>query len=182
MRFTMKALVAAVAVMTMYGCGGDGGGGGGPVADSYVFPAGKATLVFSAISTAQLPAGISGVDFSITLPLGMGVTTASGGTALIDSASVTSGSALTGTNLAFGSYSASSRKAHLSMATASNTFRSGEFLRLSCNVNPDTSITLGDLKALNAPVTLQKVVGYDPVSKSTVIFTSKVKVTLGAWN
>lgn len=177
MKFILKTIGTIVSVMAFYGCGSGGSGSGG-VSDSYVFPAGKATLAFSAISTAQLPTGISGVDFSITLPQGMGVTTVGGGTGPIENTSVASGSMLTGTNIAFGSYSVSTRKANLSMATTSNTFRSGEFLRLSCNVSPDTSITLGDLKALNAPVRLQKVVGYDTISNSTVILTNKIRVTM----
>lgn len=182
MKYSFKGIGAVVAVLAMYGCGGDGGGVSGPLTDSYVFPAGKATLAFSAISTAQLPSGISGIDFSITLPQGMGVTTLSEGTAQIENTSVTAGSALTGTNLAFGGYSASSRNAHLSMVTTSDKYRAGEFLRLTCNVAPNTSITLGDLKALNAPLTVKKAVGYDPVSKSTVILTNKVKVTISAPN
>lgn len=174
MRFTWKAIGAAMVCLAMFGCGD---GGSNAVNDSYVFPAGKTTLAFTALSTAQLPASISGIDFIIALPQGMNVTT-NGGTAQIESTSVTPGAAMTGTNLAFGSYSTTSNKAYLSMVTTSNTYRAGEFLRLSCNVAANTSITLGDLKALNAPVTLRKVAGYDPVTQSTVIFTDKVKVTV----
>lgn len=184
MKMTLKLKLAGalLAFTALYGCGGGDGGGSGQVSDSYVFPSGKATLAFSAISTAQLSAPISGVDFSITLPQGMSVTTSSGGSGQIDSTTVTPGPSLTGANLAFGSYSASTRKAHLGMATTSNTYRSGEFLRLTCTVAPDTSITLADLKTANSPVLIRKAVGYDPVTKGTVILTSKVKVTIGASN
>lgn len=178
MKIYLKLIVMAAALTALYGCGG-GDGGSGQVSDSYVFPSGKATLAFSAISTAQLSAPISGVDFSITLPQGMSVTTVSGSSGQIDSTTVTPGSALTGTNLAFGSYSASTRKAYLGMATTSNGYRSGEFLRLTCIVAPNTSITLGSLKALNAPVTIVKAVGYDPLARSTVTLTNSLKVTMG---
>ncbi len=176
---TLKLVGALVTIATLYGCGG-GDGGGGPVADSYVFPAGKATLTFTAMSTAHLTAPISGVDFSIKLPTGMSVTTASGGSGQIDSTTVTPGLSLSGTNLAYGSYSASTRKAYLGMATTSSSYRSGEFLRLTCTVAPNTAITLADLKALNSPVTLVKAVGYDTATKSTVVLTGTLKVTLGA--
>jgi len=175
MKFTWKALGTAVVCLALFGCGDSSNSG--VVSDSYVFPAGKATLAFSAVSTAQLPAAISAIDFTIALPQGMDVTT-SGGAAQIESASVTPGAALAGTNLAFGSYSASTGKAHLSMVTTNDTYRRGEFLRLSCNVAANTSITLGALKALNDPVTLKKATGYDQATQSTVIFTDKVKVTL----
>ncbi len=178
----LKLIGAMLLFAALYGCGGDGGGGSGPVTDSYVFPAGKATLAFSAMSTAQLSVPISGLDFSIELPQGMIVTTTGGGSGQIETASVTPGSSLTGTNLAFGSYSASTNTAHLSMATTSDTFRAGEFLRLSCTVAPNTSITLGSLKTANSPVLIRKAVGYDPVTKGTVILTGKIKVTIGAAN
>jgi len=179
MKICIKLTCMALALMALYGCGDDGGDGG-PVSDNYVFPAGKATLAFSSMSTAQLVAPISGIDLSITLPPGMSVVAASGLSGPIDTTSVTPGSALTGTNLAFGTYSASNGKTRLSMATTSDKYRSGEFLRLTCIVASNTSITLGSLKALNAPVPVLKAVGYDPVAKSTTTLTNSIKVTLGA--
>jgi hypothetical protein len=179
MKLTLKLTGALLTIAALYGCGG--GDGGGPVADSYVFPAGKATLTFAAISTAHLTAPISGVDFSIRLPAGMSVTTATGGSGQIDSTVVTPGASLTGTNLAYGSYSASTRKAYLGMATTSTAYRSGEFLRLVCDVAGGSSITLADLKALNTPTAISKAVGYDSGTTSTVTLTDKVTVTLGAW-
>lgn len=180
MRIYRKVLVMALMTLTLYGCGGGGGDGGvAPITDSYVFPAGKATITFTAMSTAKLAAPISGIDLSLVLPQGMSVTTASGSSGQIESASVIPGSALTGTNLAFGSYSVANRKTHLSMVTTSDSFRSGEFLRLICTVSANTTITLGGLKS-GSPVTVVNAVGYDPVSKSTVALTGTVKVNLGA--
>jgi len=171
-----------LAFMTLYGCGGGGGngnGGAGPGTDSYVFQAGNATLTFSALSTAHLAAPISGIDLFITLPQGMSVATETGRSGQIENASITPGSALVGTNLAFGSYSASNGMVRLSMATTNDNYRSGEFLRLTCIVAPNSAITLGSLKALNVPVSIQKAVGYDPIASSTVILTDSVKVILG---
>jgi hypothetical protein len=171
-------IMALLTAAALYGCGDDNASG--PLADNYVFPAGGATLTFSAISTATLAAPISGIDITVALPSGMSVATTSGGSGQIQSAAITPGTALTGTNLAFGSYSASSGKARLSMATTSSSYRSGEFLRLSCSVAPNTAISLANVKALNSPVILSKAIGYDPISKSTIDLTSKVAVTLGA--
>lgn len=175
MKAIMKLVCAALMIVSLNGCGNDGG----QVTNDYVFPAGKTTLAFSAMSTAMLSAPISGVDFYIKLPAGMSLTTESGVSGQIENASVMPGGALTGTNLAFGAYSASIRKARLSMVTTSNTYRSGEFLRLVCTVAPNTNITFGDLVALNSPVAVAKTTGYDPVTMSTVILTNKVKVTIG---
>ena len=131
------------------------------------------------MSTARLAAPVSGIDLSIVLPPGMSVSTTSGVSGQIANASVVPGSSLSaGTNLAFGTYSASNGKTRLSMATPSDSYRSGEFLRLTCAVAPNTAISLASLKALNSPVTVLKAVGYDPVTKSTV--TDALKVTLGA--
>lgn len=174
----LKLAVPFLVIATLSGCGDDDGGGA--ITDAYVFPAGRATLTFIAMSTAQLPAPINGVDFSIVLPQGMSVTTQNGGSGQIDNTTVIPGSALTGTNLAYGSYSASTRKAYLAMATTSSTYRSGEFLRLFCTVAPDTRITLGSLKALNSPTAVTKAVGYDSSTTSTVQLTGKVSVTIGA--
>jgi len=177
MKMCLRMIWGMLIAMALYGCGG-GSDGAAPVTDSYVFPAGKATLAFTAMSTAHLAVPISGIDFTVTLPPGMSVATAAGASGQISTASIVPGSALTGTNLAFGTYSASNGKTHLSMVTTSDSYRSGEFLRLTCTVAGNTNITLGGLKALNTPVTLDAV-GYDPVSKSTVTLANSVKVILG---
>ena len=182
MKIILKLVLVALAFTTLYGCGGGGDGGStpAPVADTYVFPSGNATITFAAMSTAKLAAPISGIDFTVTLPQGMSATTAGGVSGQIDSTTITAGSALTGTNLAFGTYSVSTRKAHLSMATTSNSYRSGEFLRLTCTVASGSSITLAQFKAANDPVAIVKAVGYDSATSSTVALTGKVKVTIGA--
>lgn len=178
MKKVTMMIMAVITAVALYGCGDDNASG--PVADNYVFPAGNATLAFSAISTATLAAPISGIDISVVLPSGMSVATTSGVSGQIQSASITPGTALSGTNLAFGSYSASNGKTRLSMATTSNNYRSGEFLRLSCSVAPNTAISLANVKALNNPVTVTKAVGYDAITKSTVDLTGKLAVSLGA--
>jgi hypothetical protein len=40
------------------------------------------------------------------------------------------------------------------------------------------AITLGDLRAINNPVPLVKVVGYDSATQSTVVLTGKVTATI----
>lgn len=178
MKMYLKLIVIAAALMALYGCGGGSSSGESQVSDSYVFPAGKATLTFSAMSTAQLPTSISGIDFSLVLPTGMDVTTVngvgvSGG---IDSTTLTGASFVYNV---YGNYDSSNRTTTLGMVTTSNTFRSGEFMRLTCTVASNTSISLADLKAANNPVSLIKVVGIDS-SNTTIQLTDKVKVTIGA--
>jgi len=186
MKFILTPLLIALALTTLYGCGsGDSSNsstssGTTPVADTYVFPAGTATITFSAMSTAKLSAPVSEILVALNLPVGMSVTTTGGASGLIDGTTVTAGSALTGTSLAFGTYSASTRTAYLSTTITSDSYRSGEFLRLICTVASGPVITLADLKAANDPVTIVKAVGYDSTSKSTVTLTDKLKVTIGA--
>lgn len=179
MKFLRVGILAALVLVIMSGCG-DGGGSGnnGGTQGSYTFPEGKSTLAFSALSTAKLPASISGVDLSITLPQGMSVPTNNGLSGPIATDAVQPGTGMIGTNLAFGSYSVSTRKVYLSMVTTSDTFRSGEFLRLVCVVKPNTAITLADLNALNTPVNIKKAVGLDMVTNTTTVFSSSLKVIL----
>ena len=181
-------LVAVPFLSLLYGCGGgnDSQVTAQPVTEvpgSYVFPAGKAVIAFSAISTARLAVPVSALDITLILPQGMSVATAGGLSGHVDDASVTAGSSLAGTNLAFGSYSVSTRKLHLTMTTTSSSYRGGEFLRLTCNVAPAAVITLDNLRALNNPVAVVKAVGieYDllTLQPSTVPLTSSIKVTVG---
>ena len=108
-------------------------------------------ISFSAAPTSGLPVPISAIDLTITLPSGMSVTT-SGAAGQLDSATVLPGSALGGTNLAYGSYAAATRTVQLSMATTSSSYNGGEFLKLYCNVPSGVVVTLGNLRAPNAPV------------------------------
>jgi len=178
-------MVVAISFFSLlYGCGSgdEWQATSQPVTEipgSYRFPAGKSIIAFSAISTARLAASVSALDITLTLPQGMSAVTAGGLSGHVDDASITAGSALTGTNLAFGSYSASSRKLRLSMTTTSTNYRGGEFLRLTCDVAPAVAITLDDLRALNNPVKVVKAIGYDPHTISTLQLTSSVKVTIG---
>jgi hypothetical protein len=136
-------------------------------------------LTFSAFSTAQLVAPISGIDVAVKFPAGLSVSMVTDGTAQIVSTSVTPGSAIQATSLAFGVYSASTRTAYLSMATTQETFRSGEFLNLLFTVAPGTSVTPNDIYALNTTYPNYKVVGVDTSIHSTVVMTGSVTTTLG---
>ena len=168
-------MAALLLVSTLYGCGGSDNSQF--TADASVFPTGRTVISFSAAATSGLPVPISAIDLTITLPSGMSVTT-SGTSGQLDSATVLPGSALVGTNLAEGSYAAATQTVKLSMVTPSSSYSGGEFLKLYCNVPSGVVVTLGNLRALNAPVVVTKAVGYDPVTQSTVTLTDKVAVTL----
>lgn len=176
-----KFLCVFAAVFTLQGCGDQHDFFEAPSSKSsneYVLPAGKSVIAFSSISTARLAAPISGIDFTFVLPPGMSVATPNGLSGKIDDEAVQPGAGMAGTNLAFGSYSASTRKVYLGMATTSDTYRGGEFLRLVCNVDPGTNVTLGNLRALNNPVVMEKAVGFDSTTNSTVLLTGSLKVLI----
>lgn len=173
MKILQKLMGILLLSLALYGCGHDQSTPAGNA-----FPAGNTTLAFSAYSTATLPASISGIDLTITLPVGMSVATVNGLSGPITTESVKPGTLLAGTNLAYGSYSASTRKVYLSMATTSDKFRSGEFLRLNCIVEPNTSITLDDLRALNNPVVIKKAVGFDSVVNSTLNLAGELELLM----
>ena len=181
--FKMAALL--LLVPTLYGCGGSGGNwqleSQSFTNDSYLFPSGgTAVISFSAAGTTNLPVPISAIDMTVTLPQGINVTTVSGTSGQLDTTTVVPGSALGGTNLAYGSYTDATRTLQLSMATTSGSYRSGEFLRLYVKVPAGVNVTLGDLRASNSKGVLVKAIGYDPVTQNTVILTSNVVVTINA--
>lgn len=162
-------LLGLLAVVNLPGCGGVAGD---PP------PAKKATIAFSAVSTARLDSPISGIDLSIALPQGMGVATVGGGSGLVESGAINAGNDLAGTSIAYGTYSASTRRVRLSLGTVSDAYRSGEFLRLTCRVTDDAVVAADALQALGSSLSVLKVAGYDPGTRSTRILTGKVKVTM----
>lgn len=185
-------LLMSVAVTFLSACGGGGGGDliqtPSPtqpppptvISNSQTLAAGTYKLTFSAISTARLVAPISGIDVAVKLPVGLSVSTVTGGgTGQITSTSITPGSAILATSLAFGNYSASTRTAYLSAATSQESYRGGQFLNLLFTVTSGTSITPNDIYALNVTYPKYKVVGLDTVTHSTVTMTGSVTTTLG---
>ncbi len=173
---SLLGILAIVISLVFYGCGGGGGSGGGSPSNANLLAVGKNTLVFAITSTAKLQTSVSGINFSITLLPGISVATANGLSGAIVPDSVQPGNGMVGKILIFGSYSIATRKVSLGMATTSGAFRSGEFLRLICNVAPNTKISLGDLQTLNSPVTIYKAVGYDSTAKTTVLLTDSLEL------
>ena len=180
-------LLMCVAVTSLSACGGSGGDliqtpppTPVTVPDNQTLAAGTYKLTFSAISTARLTAPISGIDVAVKLPVGLSVSTVTGGgTGQITTTSITPGSAMLATSLAFGNYSASTRTAYLTMSTTQESFRSGQFMNLLFTVATGTAITPNDISALNATFPKYRVVGLDLVAHSTVTMTDSVTTTLG---
>lgn len=154
-------------------------GGGSDSATSQFLSPGTHKLTFSAISTARLDTSISGIDVSVKFPAGITVSTVSGGNGQIESKSVTPGSSLQTTSLAFGNYSASTNTVYLSMATTQENYRKGPFLNLLFTVATGTSITADNIYSMNEANQKYKVIGYDAVTRSSVSMTGKVKTSLG---
>lgn len=168
-------LLTGLVMLSISACGG----GDNPSPNTQPLSAGTYRLTFSAISTARLDAPVSGINVAVKLPAGLSVATTTGGSGQIAVASVTPGSTVQGTVLAFGNYSVSTRTAYLSMATTQDSYRGGQFLNLLFSVAANVSVTPNDIFALNTIYSTYKVVGLDAVSHSTVVMTDKVKTTLG---
>lgn len=168
MNRSILLLLGLLAAVTLQGCGGVAGDP----------PAKKAAIAFAALSTARLDSPISGIDLSFVLPGGMEVATVDGGSGVIESGSVSSGRVLSGTSIAYGTYSASTRRVRLSMGTVSDAYRSGEFLRLTCLLTDDAIVAADALQVLETSLSVLKVAGYDPGTRSTRILTGKVNVTM----
>jgi hypothetical protein len=116
------------------------------------------------------------MDLVVTLPEGMSVATNGSASEEIASDAVVPNSSVGGTTLASGRYTASSRKAHLSLITTSNTYKGGEFLRLKCNIAANSGVTRE--MAAASPVMIVKAVGFDPETRTSVTVTDKIKVTM----
>lgn len=177
MKFRMLMVICGTVLLAA--CGG-GSGDSATVPAGQVLTPGTYKLTFSAISTARLSAPISGIEVAVRLPAGLSVnTTNNGATGQITPTSITAGNALQATSLAFGNYSASTRTAYLTMATTQGDYRGGRYLNLLFSVAAGTSVTPGDISALNAIYPHYKVVGLDTVTHNSVTMTGSVKTTLG---
>jgi len=177
MRIFLKLIGVVALLMALNGCGGGGGSSdssSGPVSDSYVFPAGNATLTFSATGTG-VPIG--NILFSFVLPAGMDVTTTNGLGVSGTIVSTTLGSTLNSGDIVIGSYDSTTRAVTLGITTLSTTFSSGEFMRMTCTVASNTSISLGSLKT-NSLVTVNSAFGAS--GSTSVNLTSSVSITIGA--
>lgn len=183
MNFRALIFLSAAAV-SLSACGGSGGDliekttTQAPINSEALAP-GTYKLTFSAISTARLAAPISGIDVAVKFPAGILVHTDSGGTGQITSTSVTPGSAILATSLAFGVYSSSTHTAYLSMATTQETYRGGQFLNVLFTVASGTNVTPNDIYLLNSPYSNYSVVGLDTAIHSSVVMTGSVRTTLG---
>lgn len=177
-------MLLCATALALSGCGGGGdlipaeSTATDVVPISQTLTPGTYKLTFSAISTARLVAPISGIDVAVKLPPGLSVSTINGGTGQIDSTSFAPNSAILGSSLAFGNYSASTRTAYISMATTQDTFRSGQFMKLFFTVAKGAAVTPNDIIVLNATYPHYKVVGLDTVTHNSVTLTGTVKTTL----
>ncbi len=162
---------------TLAACGGGGSQPGNQ--NSQALPSGNYKLTFSAISTARLATPISGIEIAVKLPAGLSVSTLTGGSGQINPLSVSTGSAIGTAGLAFGSYSASTHTAYLSMVTTQENYRGGQYLNLLFNVPPHSSVTPNDVFVLNDLFPRYRVVGLDTVTHNSVVMTGNVTTTLG---
>lgn len=162
-----RALILA-ATITLTGCGGGGGNGGNGT---------SVVVAFSLISSAKLPARISGVNIAAYLPAGVSVQTDAANPKQISATALVAGSAMdalpAADKIILGSYSSAGRLVRIATASAAGTpgFGPGEYARLTCLVAAGVSVTESEITALNTPLVTFKVFGFDPDTHSTVDLT-----------
>ena len=161
------------------GCGGETHSAGAAQSGHSPLAAGRHRLTFSACSTARLQAGISGVSLTMRMPAGAAPPTAGEASGTIDPEALSPGLGLQPNALAFGSFSASTGTVRLSVATARDNFRGGEYLELLFTVAPGASVSLAEICALNPELQQYRVVGLDLATHSTVVMSGVVRTTLG---
>lgn len=145
MKLLRTALLLPVAVF-FSGCGGSDN------TTLPIMPTGvsKATVSFSVVSTATLPAGITGITLAAKLPsyVNFSTTTTPKG---ISSSALAVGSAFTANGVIQGRYSsdATNKYALINVATTDLTIRGGEFAKVTFSI-PATAAA-ADFTALNTP-------------------------------
>lgn len=175
MNHVLKAIIPLSLFLILTACGGGGGTTPSPPP-----PIPKtATISFSVISTARLTAPVQGVQLSAYLPVGVTVATNVGSTTL-SSAALTVGSGITGANRqVYGSYSAPIRKVKITVATTEDTFRGGEFAKLTVSYPATITLTVTDFSSLNAPSFPFFEAGGYVVGSGSVDLTGKLRASLG---
>lgn len=155
-------------------------GGGGTAINETPQPASKtATISFSIISTARLTAPVQGVQLSAYLPVGVNVVT-DPGTTILSSGTLTFGSGLTSANRqVYGSYSAPIRKVKIIVVTTEETFRSGEFAKLTVSYPETTILSANDFTSINTPSFPSFEAGGYVVGSGSVDLTTKLRASLG---
>ena len=151
------------------GGGGDGGGGGTTK---------TATVAFTAVSTATLPAPIQGITLVALLPAGTSVAT-DAGSHTVSASALTVGSSISDPNLlVYGSYSAAANKVKIGIVSTSTSFRGGEFARLTVSFPSTSTLTASDFTAPNTPVPSFQAAGSDG-SNSIFDLGGKLAASLG---
>ena len=168
---SIAGVLALAGSIMLAGCGGGGGSGNIPTSTSVV-------VAFSLVSTARLPARISGVNIAAHLPAGVSVATDSANPRQISATALVAGSAMdslpAADKIIIGSYSSDGNLVSISTAGAAGTpgFGPGEYARLTCLVAPGVNVTENGIRALNTPLASFKVTGFDPATHSTVDLTN----------
>ena len=174
------ALHAAAMTLLLLLCGCHGGSSSsGPEPFDPNRPLGPGTYRAVLSTDAQSgvnPLPVQGVALTVALPTGVSIATADGGSGPIPDALLAT--ALAGTSLVSGTYSAELHQVKLALSSPQSRTWSGEYLRLTFKVAAGSSVTEADFQRLNAPFPAAKVVALDPATHSTVVLTSDFKSTL----
>ena len=140
-----------------------------------------ATITFSAISTATLPAAISGIEISANLPQGVAVALEPTTANMISFSSLKN---LKNNSLVSGSYVASSNQVNLILASTPPTIlgfgNTGEFISLVCTFSPDLTLTENNFLSINPTFPDFKATGFitSGGTKTSVDLTSKLRPSM----
>lgn len=178
----LPALLLMPPLLLLLACGGGGGstptGGTGTPSGPTALSPGAHTLGLSVTMASAAKAPVSGLSLIVQLPPGVTVATTAGDPSPLAGGVLSAGSALTGTVLLSGTYSAATRQAKLFLAHTPTTAWSGQALKLVFTVPSGSTVLETDLQTLNAAPTAFKVVGVDTTSHSTVVLTPQATLTL----
>ena len=173
---TRRIVAGALLGLALAACGGSKPA---PVASpSGALTPGPHTLALALDPRAGLPTPVSGISITLRLPAGLTVATSDPVTGEIAPTSLSAGSALPGTAVLQGGWSAARREASLVVAATPTAAWSGEYLRLGFTVEPGTSATAADLLALNSSPGSYRVIGVDAGSRSTVVLSGQAPTSL----
>ncbi len=181
----MRNILSLLAVtLLLSACGGGGGGSGVPAGGGGGGGTGSAaktaTVAFSVVSTASLPAPVQGITLIAVLPAGTSVATNAGSHG-ISSSALTIGSGISDPNLlVYGTYSAAANKVKIGLASTNGTFRGGEFARLTVQLPSAVSLAAGDFTSANLPAfPLFQAAGDDGATHSVMDLSGKLRASLG---
>ena len=128
--------------------------------------------------TAGTPVPVSGMNLTLTLPPGVEVLTEGPGSNQVLATSLKPLNSSAGVTLVYGNYRAEPNTVELAMASTQASAWSGDFLQLDFRTQPGAAVTAESIQALNVKPAAYKVVGVDPVKRTSMDITAQVTTSV----